>query len=162
MPAAQALGIFKSFQEKLVSNVKTSSEEPVAKKQKKSAHSSSSNNSISSSLITVYFVEFTNALKLNQHQLRTFEEPAMSVFEDFVKPVITRYTESKGDIDAIILPALQMHSTLISIFFEIYFLKINAKDQEWLSKSYIQIFQDNNKNNTLGSRLLVATSVCYI
>lgn len=159
MPVAQALGIFKNFEENLISTVVKSTEKPVAKKQKKTADSS--NNNITATMIVVYFVEFANALRLNQHQLRTFEEPVMSVFENFVKPSIARWTESKTSIESTILPAMQIHSTLISAFFEIYFSKIDSKDQEWLAKSYTQVFQDNVKNNTLGSRIAVATSVCF-
>lgn len=157
MPAAQALGIFKNFAENLVSNV-VKLEKPAVKKQKKTTNNS--NNNIAATMIVVYFFEFANALKLNQHQLRTFEEPVMSVFDHFVKPSIVGWT--KANIESTVLPAMQIHSTLISTFFEIYFSKIESKDQEWLAKSYTQIFQDNVKTNSLGSRIVVATSVCLI
>lgn len=163
MPVAQALGIFKNFQENLILATKASSDEPVTKKQKKSAHSNGkiNKNNSTAALITVYFVEFTNALKLNQQQVRTFEEPVMSVFDNFVKPVINKSAGTKSDNDDDVLPAMQIHSALISVFYEVYFLKINAKDQEWLAESYLQIFNKSIKSNTLGSRIAVASSVSH-
>lgn len=155
MPAAQANGIFKNFEESLVSNVIKSIEEPLSKKQKKAADSNSGN--FAATMIVVYFVEFVNGLKLNQHQLRTFEESAMSVYMNFVKPSVSGWT--KSNIESTILPAMQIHSALTSVFFEVYFSKIDSKDREWLAKSYMQVFQDNVKSDTLGSRIVVATSV---
>lgn len=160
MPAVQALGIFETLQEKLISTAVKSDEKHVSKKQKKSTNSKSNN--ATAMLISVYFVEFTNALKLNQHQLRTFSDPVMSIFESFVKPGMVAWIESKTDVESTILPAMQVHSTLITAFFDIYFSKIGSKDQAWLAKTYIQIFEENLKHKTLGSRMAVTTSVCIL
>lgn len=157
MPVAQALGIFETLQEKLISAT-VKSDQPVAKKQKKSNATQQTNNA-TAMMISVYFVEFTNALKLSQHQQRTFSEAIMSVFDKFVKPSMSAWIESHTNVESTILPAMQVHSTLITVFFENYFSVITEQDRAWLAKSYIQIFQNNVKNDSLGSRIVVATSV---
>lgn len=157
MPVAQALGIFETLQEKLISAT-VKSDQPVAKKQKKSNAMKQTNNA-TAMMISVYFVEFTNALKLSQHQQRTFSEAITSVFERFVKPSMLAWTESNTNVESTILPAMQVHSTLITVFFENYFSVITEQDRAWLAKSYIQIFQNNVENDSLGSRIVVATSV---
>ncbi|GAA5808334.1 hypothetical protein MFLAVUS_001724 [Mucor flavus] len=156
MPVAQALGIFETLQEKLISAT-VKSDQPVAKKQKKSNAMKQTNNA-TAMMISVYFVEFTNALKLSQHQQRTFSEAITSVFERFVKPSMLAWTESNTNVESTILPAMQVHSTLITVFFENYFSVITEQDRAWLAKSYIQIFQNNVENDSLGSRIVVATS----
>ncbi|KAL7313294.1 hypothetical protein PS15m_007055 [Mucor circinelloides] len=150
MPAAQALGIFNELQSVLISNVYKPKDKPVSKKQKKST-------TVSALLIAIYFVEFTNALKLNQHQLKSFESSVMELFEQFVKPSILAWTKTKDNVEATVLPAMRIHATLITAFFETYTSKISEKDQGWLASAYLTIFNDNIKLDTLGSRIVAAT-----
>jgi hypothetical protein len=159
MPAAQALGIFKTLQESLIAQaIKPDTNTRSAKKQKKSAVESKP--SSTSVLITVYFVEFTNSLRLNQHQLGSLSESALSVFFDFVKPSINAWSEANDKaIEQTILPAMQIHVSLITTFFETYFCKLNTENLAWLAKSFIKIFQDNIKSETLGSRMVMAIVV---
>jgi hypothetical protein len=159
MPTAQALGIFKNLQEHLVGEVvKPNSDTRASKKQKKSL--TDGKQSSTATLITVYFCEFTNALRLNQHQLLSFGESALSVFFDFVKPSIHAWSETSDvAVEKTILPAMQIHSSLITTFFETYFCKLGAEDLAWLAKCYIKIFQDYVKKNTLGSRIVIAKAV---
>ncbi|KAI7907434.1 Urb2/Npa2 family-domain-containing protein [Cokeromyces recurvatus] len=136
MPTAQALGIFISFQEQLIELFKSTENTKVA-------------------LVTVYFVEFTKALRLDQFQ--TFEAPVLSVFNSFVKPSIDNWIKSKSN--DVLLPALQIHSTLADVFFDIYVSKISLEDQEWLASSYIQIFQESIKDDSLMLRIIAVTTV---
>lgn len=156
MPAAQALGIFNDLQSALISNVYKPKDKPASKKQKKTAHVSTKSEAL---LITIYFVEFTNALRLNQHQLRTFESSVMEIFESFVKPSINAWMNTKENVEVTILPAMRIHSTLYTTFFESYTSKINENDQQWLADSYLKIFNENIRLNTLGSRIVTATCV---
>lgn len=159
MPAAQALGIFKNFEESLIPTISKATDDHVDKKQKKTENE---NDITTATLITVYFVEFTNALKLNQHQLRLFEDSTSSVYSNFVKPSISGWLKSKSNVGSYILPAMQIHSVLISMFFETYLSKIDAKDREWFAKSYKQIFDNNVKQSSLESRIITVTCVCIV
>lgn len=156
MPAAQALGIFTSFKDCLIYSTSTSVDKHVAKKQK---NDNNKKNNATATLAAVYLVEFTNSLRLNQHQLRSFEESLLSIYNDFVKACISEWNSSKGNTDCTILPALQVHSVLISTFFDTYFAKMIVDEQEWLAKSYTKIFQANLKGNTLQSRAVFVTCV---
>ncbi|CAO3606615.1 unnamed protein product [Mucor hiemalis] len=156
MPAAQALGIFTSFKDCLIYSTSTSVDKHVAKKQK---NDNNKKNNATATLAAVYLVEFTNSLRLNQHQLRSFEESLLSIYNDFVKACISEWNSSKGNTDCTILPALQVHSVLISTFFDTYFAKMIVNEQEWLAKSYTKIFQANLKGNTLQSRAVFVTCV---
>lgn len=156
MPAAQALGIFNQLQSALISNVYTPKDKPVSKKQKKSTAVPTKSDAL---LITIYFVEFTNALKLNQHQLKFFESSVVDLFEQFVKPSIQAWTKSRENVEAAILPAMRIHSTLTTAFFETYTSKMSNEDQAWLASVYLTIFHDSIKLDTLGSRMVTATCV---
>lgn len=158
MPAAQALGIFNQLQSALIRNVYTPKDKPVSKKQKKSAAVSTKSDAL---FITVYFVEFTNALKLNQHQLKSFESSVGDLFEQFVKPSIQVWTKTKDSVEATILPAMRIHSTLTTAFSETYTSKISSEDQAWLAKTYLTIFHDSTKLDTLGFRIAAATCVSF-
>ncbi|KAK4518451.1 BHLH domain-containing protein [Mucor velutinosus] len=154
MPAAQALGIFNELQTALISNVYTPKDKPVSKKQKKSTFVPTKSDAL---LITIYFVEFTNALKLNQHQLKSFESSVVGVFEQFVKPSIQAWIKTKDNIEATILPAMRIHSTLITAFFETYTSKLSKEDWEWLATLYLAVFHHSVKLDTLGSRIVAVT-----
>lgn len=152
MPAAQALGIFASFKECLINSTGASVDKHISKKQK----SGSNRGSIATAtLIAVYFVEFTNSLRLNQHQLRNFEEHLLSIYSNFIKICISTGDKTNSNI----LPALQVHSVLVSVFFDTYFTKLIVDEQEWLAKSYVEIFQSNVKGNNLQSRAVLVTCV---
>lgn len=159
MPAAQALGIFNELQTALISNVYTPKDKPVSKKQKKSTFVPTKSDAL---LITIYFVEFTNALKLNQHQLKSFESSVVGVFEQFVKPSIQAWIKTKDNIEATILPAMRIHSTLITAFFETYTSKLSKEDWEWLATLYLAVFHHSVKLDTLGSRIVAVTCVSVV
>lgn len=152
MPTAQALGIFTSFKECLVSSTGASIDKHISKKQKSDSNRKS--NAIAT-LTAVYFVEFTNSLRLNQHQLRNFEEPLLSIYNNFIKACISTGDKTSSNI----LSALQVHSVLVSVFFDTYFTKMISDEQEWLAKSYMEIFQSNVKGNNLLSRAVLVTCV---
>lgn len=155
MPAAQALGIFNELQSALISNVYTPKDKPVSKKQKKSSTAIPPKSD--ALLMTIYFVEFTNALKLNQHQLKSFESSVVDLFEQFVKPSMQAWIKIQDNAEATVLPAMRIHSTLITAFFETYTCRISKEDQAWLASVYLTTFGNSIKWDTLGSRIVAAT-----
>lgn len=159
MPAAQALGIFQNLQENLIAQVmKPDSDTRQSKKQKQ--NKTKRKQCSSALLITTYLVEFTKALRLNQHQLRSLGESALSVFFDFIKPSINAWTEAQDvPVEETILPAIQIHSALLTTFFEAYINKLGEENLVSLAKSYVKIFQYNEKKDTLGSRVVIAQVV---
>ncbi|RCI02663.1 hypothetical protein CU098_008721, partial [Rhizopus stolonifer] len=155
MPVAQAIGIFSELQDNLILRVAKSNEEPAHKKQKKNTPSPTNNALL---LIALYMAEFTNALKLNRHQLRTFEAPVMSLFYDFVKPSIAAWLVSKDQIENTILPALHIHFTLTTAFFDTYTSKLENNDLEWLVNAYTHIFDKYSSTDNLASRMMTVTT----
>lgn len=157
MPVAQYLSTFTEFQNNLVANIV--SDKHKSKKQKKEK-TEFKNKSWIVALISMYFVEFVQALKLSQHQLKNFEAPVMFVYDSFVKPCISNWNDSKSNVESSILPAIQIHSALSAAFFRIYISKFEASELEWLAKSYSDIFKKYKKAETMLSRLIIVTTVC--
>ncbi|KAL0077627.1 Urb2/Npa2 family-domain-containing protein [Phycomyces blakesleeanus] len=158
MPAAQALAIFERFATELYTAAKQVSQTPAPKKHKRS-QAQKANRKPVARFIIVYLVEYVGALRLSQHQRRSFVKASKDLFEQFIQPSLEQWMESKTDIECTALPAIQIHFSLTNTLFDVYWKHLEEDQREWLATVLKEVFKSNFKRKTQSARISVVTSV---
>ncbi|KAI8144786.1 Urb2/Npa2 family-domain-containing protein [Fennellomyces sp. T-0311] len=153
LPAAQAPDIFDRFARAIQESSEPKTNGSATKKQKRTHHSIPKHRP-TARFISIFLSHFINSVKLTQHQRQAFEQPAKTLFDNFVRPSF----DAHCDTEARVLPALQIHSSLMNTMSDIYWAKMDTDTHEWLGTALKNLFVGYTKAESQSDRVAVVLS----
>ena len=130
---------------------------PASKKQKKHHHSSIPRRQSTARFIAIFLAQFIHAVRLSQHQRQAFQETAKRLFVSFIKPSFDQ--QEDDNIESNVIPALQIHSSLMNTMSDIYWYPMEQDVCDWLGNTLESVFLIHTATKTQGNRVAVILSV---